>query len=379
MTATTNEPVLGDLNSDTINSLVTALSSQDLEPLSPEDAVEMYIRSREDEVAPSTLKTHRSRLSFFLTWCAENDIDEMNDLTGRDLQRYKNWRKENLSPSTLESNMRTVRLFLTKCVKFDAVQPHLPQKVDVPNVTGERASRDDIIPAETAAKILRHLDKFEYARTEHVVWLLLVEAGLRTCTLHGLDIGDFTATKDGGELRVRHRPASGTRLKNGENSERVIHISTHVTERIEDYLSEHRPNVKDDFGRSPLLASEHGRLSKSTIRKYVYKWTRPCVVNGECPAGIPEAEFESCEARRTSTDAYRCPSSKSPHAIRRGYLTSELDAGIPKAVLADRCDVTPDVIDEYYDKRSPEERMRLRKEIRESVYGDGDAGGYGRD
>lgn len=368
-----------EVDPETLNTILTAANQASLEPLHPDEALEMYISSREGEVASSTRRTHRSRLSFFTSWCKENGIENLNDLTGRDLQQYRDWRKEDLSVLTLKSNMRTLRLFLQKCVKYDAVPPALPTKVDVPGVTDADHARDDIVPGEVATQILDHLGKFEYARIDHIVWLLLVEAGLRTCSLHSLDVDDFEATEDGGELSLKHRPQSSTRLKNKEKSERLVHISEHAATVIQDYLIEHRPNVTDDFGRNPLLASKHGRLCKTTIRKYVYKWTRPCIIQGSCPDGLSPDEFDECRARKTSSDAYQCPASKSPHAVRRGYLTSELDAGIPKPVLADRCDVTPQVIDDYYDKRSPEDTMRLRKEIRESVYRDGDTNGYGRE
>lgn len=379
MSESADNSLAQELDPDTLKSLLTAADQATLEPLHPDEALDMYIGSREDEVTSSTLRTHHSRLSFFVQWCEENDIENLNEVTGRDLHQFRDWRKGDLSILTLKSNMRTLRLFLEKCAKFDAVPPALPSKVDVPGVTDSDYAREETVPTDFAKKVLTHLDKYQYARIDHVVWQLLVEAGLRIASLYSLDVGDFEVTEDGGELTLKHRPDSGTRLKNTGESERTVHISSSAATVIQDYLAEHRPEVTDEYGRAPLLASSYGRLCKTTIRKYVYKWTRPCIVLGSCPEGIPEEEFDECEARQTSSDAYRCPASKSPHAIRRGYITAELDTGIPKPVLSDRCDVTPSVIDDYYDQRSPDARMRLRKEIRESVYRDRDSNGYGHE
>lgn len=55
----------------------------DLEPIDPETALELYLAEKESEYAASTVRSHRSRLDFFVRWCAEHGIDNLNDLTGR--------------------------------------------------------------------------------------------------------------------------------------------------------------------------------------------------------------------------------------------------------------------------------------------------------
>lgn len=97
-----------------------------------------------------------------------------------------------------------------------------------------------------------------------------------------------------------------------------------------------------------------------------------------CPHGKSKDEVAQCDAVQTASDAYKCPSSCSPHTVRRGYITHELNAGVPKQVVSDRCDVSSEVIDEHYDERSDQDKMQLRKDIRESVYGDGEQPGYGQ-
>lgn len=362
--------------------LADLLSGSDairLEPLSPSKAVEMYTSLREDELEDSTLRTHRSRLSFFVEWCDENELENLNDLTGRQLLEFRNWRKKQLdSQKSLESNLRTVRTFLRKCVKFDGVHPIVPEKIDIPTLSDKETSRDVMVPPDVAAAVLDHLAKFNYASTEHVVWLLFVEAGLRSSALYSLDVGDFEIGDDGGYFDLTHRPESNTGLKNKHESERLVHLSKSTSRVVQDYLDDVRPDVTDEFGRRPLIASKHGRLRKTTMRKYVYAWTRPCVIFGTCPHDVSPDEFGSCDARESSSTAYKCPSSKSPHAIRRGYLTTELDAGVPKAVLSDRCDVSPEVIDASYDERDEGQKMRLRKELRDLAYRESNSSGYSR-
>lgn len=52
----------------------------ELEPIDPETAFELYIAEKETSVADATVASHKSRLSFLLRWCAERDIENLNDL-----------------------------------------------------------------------------------------------------------------------------------------------------------------------------------------------------------------------------------------------------------------------------------------------------------
>ncbi|MDB2281288.1 tyrosine-type recombinase/integrase [Halorubrum ezzemoulense] len=365
-----------DIDPDLLRSLLAEATDEDLEPLSPEDSLEMYVSLREDEVSPSTIRTHRSRLGHFIEWCNENEVENLNDLTGRNLQTYRTWRKQGLSISSLESNMRTLQIYLRKCVKFDAVSSDIPAKVDIPSVSSEENSRDEMISSERVKEILNHLRKYEYASLEHVIWLLLANTGMRIGAVRALDLKNYKSTDQ--KLVLVHRPDSDTPLKNKEDSEREVDISSHIEEVLNDFMSDKRPDVTDDYGREPLLATNHGRIALSTIRKYAYKWTRPCVITGSCPHGVADDEIDDCKAAQTASKAHNCPGSLSPHPIRRGYITHELDAGIPQEVVSDRCDVGLDIIEEHYDQRSDGEKMRLRKEIREAAYNDTGESGYGQ-
>ena len=66
----------------------------DLEPIEPGTAQEVFLDHKATDCTDSTVRNHRSRLNPFVRWCGENGIDNLNDLSGRDLQRYRLWRKE---------------------------------------------------------------------------------------------------------------------------------------------------------------------------------------------------------------------------------------------------------------------------------------------
>lgn len=125
-----------------------------------------------------------------------------------------------------------------------------------------------------------------------------------------------------------------------------------------DWVESQRPAVTDDYGRNPLLATAYGRVSKSTLRDYVYQQTRPCSYSNECPHDL---DPDQCEAAG-SKSASGCPSSVSPHAIRRGSITNRLNNDLPDNVVSDRANVSQVVIEQHYDRRTEREKMEQRRE-----------------
>ncbi|WP_254522648.1 hypothetical protein [Natrinema caseinilyticum] len=122
----------------------------------------------------------------------------------------------------------------------------------------------------------------------------------------------------------------------------------------------------DEYGREPLLATSRGRVATATIRRYVYKRSRPYVIDRECPHDRDPDECEAIDVGHASN----CPSSVTPHPIRRGYTTHLLQAGVPVDVVSDRCNVSPKVIDRHYDVRSEEDKMRQRREVLDEILDD---------
>jgi integrase len=331
----------------------------DLTPTPPEEAYDLFLRERATEVSDNTLQAYEYRLKHFLRWCADVDgIDNLNDLTGRDLHRYKLWRREdgNLNTVSLKGQMDTLRVFIRFCGTIDAVDPDLAPKVVSPTVGDGEGQRDVKLDPDEATDLLEHLGRFEYASFAHVLVLLLWQTGMRVGTVRALDTEDFDADQEC--LAVRHRPDTDTPLKNKANGERLVALTPDVCAVIEDYLDVNRPDVTDDHGREPLLATSRGRPSDNTLRVRVYRWTRPCQYGRGCPHGRDTDECEALEGRWTAS---KCPSSVSPHAIRRGSITHHLTRDVPEQVVSDRMNVSKRVLDKHYDKRSEAVKMEQRR------------------
>lgn len=154
----------------------------------------------------------------------------------------------------------------------------------------------------------------------------------------------------------------GTPIKNDENSEREITLYRKVPEIIQDYIADKRPAETDEEGQSPLLTKGDQKISPSTLQKISYKWTRPCMVGIDCPH---DRDPEDCEAAQKNNSASKCPSSRAPHHITKGYITDQKNRGVPGDAIEHRCDVSNRIQDLHYDlPDDTEERERYEDEFR---------------
>jgi len=197
-----------------------------LEPIEPETAVELYLAEKATEYADATINSHRSRLGHLVRWCDEMGIDNLNDLTGRQLHEYRIWRRNDgdLSVASEKTQMDTVRVFVRWLASIDGVAPELHQKVQSPSLSPEQNTRHVMLDSNDAEAILDHLEKYEYGSRTHVTLSLLWHTMMRRGGVRALDVEDYQ--RDDQCLAVVNRPETGTRIKNGKNGERLIALST---------------------------------------------------------------------------------------------------------------------------------------------------------
>lgn len=330
--------------------------SDKLEPIDPRTAVQMYLDERRHNVADATLQSHDYRLRQFVDWCDSVGIDNLNELSGRDLHRFRVKRRneDGLATASMKGQLATLRMFLRFCTTIDAVEPNLDEKIILPTTTEEDA-REEMLDSERACEVLDYLEKYRFATLEHTLFEVLWQTGIRIGAARGLDIGDYDA--DGQYLTLEHTPEDDTPLKNGSQGERLVALSDRVCRVLDEWLSVNHPGVLDDYDREPFFATNRGRLSRNRGRSIVYQYTRPCVYADYCPH---DRDIDDCDAVTTS-HAYECPSSLSPHPVRRGTITYHLQKETPEQVVSDRMDVGVDVLDRHYDQRSKREKLRQRR------------------
>ena len=352
----------------------------DLKPISPEEAIESFLQEREDEDKYKTLRSKRHRLNSFLQWCRENDIDNMNDIDSRKLNlEYRPWRKEGegsglqeLASITLKHHMYTLKKFLEFCADIDAVEPGLGEKLRIPELDPDDEVRDEALHTSEARDIYDWLNKYSYASRDHAIFTILWVTGCRLGGLRALDVDDLNA--EDRWLHFVHRPdeerrhGTHTPLKNDDRSTRYVSIYPEVRNIIQDYIEHNRHNVVDERGRKPLITSQHGRLADTGIRQTCYRLTHPCVIDG-CPH---DKDPSTCEWRNY-TQYSGCPSSRSPHAIRKGSISAQLNGNVhrsqpeeaPVEVVSSRSDVGTETLKKHYDVRDEVSKMEVRREFYE--------------
>lgn len=333
---------------------MSANDPNDLEPIDPRTAQELYLDHKANQCRERTVQSHEYRTNFFVEWSSENGIDNMNDLSGRDIHKYRLWRKDDgdLNKVSMQTQMSNLRVFLKWCGTIEAVDPDLYNKVLVPSVDSEEEQRDLKLEAERADEILQFLSKYHYASREHVLFALLWETGMRIGSVRSLDLRDVNI--ENRHLDLIHRPESGTTLKNGQAGERLVAVSEELADLLADYIDDTRPKVTDDDDRRPLLPGMQGRLSRSTIRRLIYKLTAPCYLDEECPGCTEDLDA-------------KCQEAVSPHAIRRGSITHLLTCDVPVEVVGDRTDVSRSVLDKHYDRRSEEVKLEQRRRYLDNI------------
>lgn len=125
--------------------------SDDLEPITPTEAVDLYLEARDDD-AKNTIEAQHYRLQAFIKWCDEEGIANLNELSGRDMYAYRVWRREGsysgqeLEVTTLHGEMATMRAFLRFCGEIDAVRENLYDQIPLPSTNGADVSDTTLDP-----------------------------------------------------------------------------------------------------------------------------------------------------------------------------------------------------------------------------------------
>ncbi|SNZ06495.1 Site-specific recombinase XerD [Natronoarchaeum philippinense] len=332
--------------------------SGDLQPLGPEEGVERFLQHREPSVRESTLQNARTRLAAFLDWCEEREIENLNELTGRDLADFVAWRRGDLAAITLQKQLSTIRVALRWWADIEAVSEGLAEKIHAPELPDGAESREVFLSKDRAETALAYYSQHHYASREHALLALLWRTGMRRGAARSIDVGDLEP--DENAIRLEHRPETGTKLKNGEDGERWVFLGPRWFQVLDDYVSNpDRTEGSDDYGRRPLFTTQDGgRPAGGTIYKWVIRSLHPCMYD-ECPH---DRTPKSCEARSRAGTVSQCPSARSPHAVRRGAITTHLNDDVPPEAVSERMDVSLDVLYQHYDARTEREKMEVRKQ-----------------
>jgi len=329
-----------------------------------QDPSELSIKdAREQWLAKQTGKTDRTQSAYdrrtrlFIQWCENEEITTVGELSPFLIDQFDLWiRNRYDSDSTIRGRLQTNKQLLDYIDGLGIHDAPLADAIDVPVLDRQQASNQTRLRTDDATALLAHYrdDLATFGSPEHAFLELAWFTGARVGSLRALDLGDYEP--DEHRIRFQHRPDSGTGLKNKQAGERYVGLSDDVCDALDAYIARERSDKWDDHGRRPLFCSRQGRVSFTTLRAWSYLGTQPCVY-GPCPH---ERDPATCEYRERNHSS-KCPSSRSPHQIRTGSITWQLDQGLPPETVAARVNATPRVIREFYDVAEDDEAFQERR------------------
>lgn len=327
--------------------------------LSPREARERWISRLRASKADSTITSYHYQTKLFVEFCEEQDIDKISDLTGWDIETYDTKRRNSgVKLLSLNKEMRTVKLFLEYCARVELAADDIPEKVDPPDVPRDAHVDETRLEHQRAQLLFDYYAEYDYGSREHALLSLAWYVGARLGGLRGLDLDDY----DSGDTHLQfiHRPREETPLKNGRDGERAVGLPRDVCDVIDTYVADHREDSHDEYGRRPLFTTSVGRMSQNYTRARMYLATQPCL-HMDCPHGKDRAGCDYVDYSHAS----KCPSSRSPHQVRTGSITWQLNCSVPIEAVAERVNTSVRVLKRHYDQ--PTKREELEERRREYV------------
>lgn len=194
-----------------------------------------------------SLKTIRDRyewalVSIFLPWCADQGIEQPDQLTARVLSRFSGHlqqyggKRGQLSPATVDTYVSTVNYWLAWARKMGE---RIDERAKAPTPKLPRAMLEVLTPAE----IQKMTDAADNDRDKLIVQLLW-ETGCRGSELLGLRLGDVDDRERTYELRIKG-PSFGGGAK-GDRGRKVPIPRTF--RRLRAYIANARPkDVQTDI------------------------------------------------------------------------------------------------------------------------------------
>jgi site-specific recombinase XerD len=331
--------------------------------LRPTEALDRFIRKRQTDSSDRTLRSYRSRLNQFVEWCQDNEIELVGQLDSWHLDEYDLARRESgQAPATIKGHLSTLRVFIGYLETIGAVEDDLAESVDVPNLSADEEQSEERLAEEDAMAALSYFrdSRSYFGVPMHAFLEVAWHSGARMGSIRALDLGDYHSDEQ--YLVFDHRPSTETPLKNDVDGERFVGLNEQVCEALDYYIDRERSDKRDEHGRQPLFSTRQGRPSFTTLRAWSYLATEPCLWR-DCPHG---RRRESCEWTERQ-HASKCPSSRSPHRVRTGSITWQLNQGLDIEIVAERVNASPSVIRRFYDQATEAEEFEKRRRAAETA------------
>lgn len=149
----------------------------------PVSVVEYFLTVHVDEWSEWTYKDYSYDLTRFLEYCEYANLDDLSELSSRDLEGFKQWRKrdDNVGLAALHGQLANIRVFIRWCGKIEIVDTGLADEMEMPDLDPSDIVSYTRLDPETADRIRDYHEQFEYVSREFaefaLMWAVLVRLG----------------------------------------------------------------------------------------------------------------------------------------------------------------------------------------------------------
>lgn len=317
--------------------------------LSVREAAERWLAKQRVDKTEATMTTYWTRIKLVIDFCEQQGIESMSEVRPWDIDEFDTQRRaRGPKKVSIQKEYGTINSWLAWAETVGLGQEGIADVLEPPTTKKSEEVNSERIDTEVAEANFRafrsqSIDGGRRASHPHAFFELMWFTGARMGAIQGLDTGDIDY--DAGTVEFVHRPETGTPIKQAYNPERIVGMPDSVMGVLRDY-DEHvrHEGVFDDNHRQPFLTTTHGRVSKTTLRKYSYFASVPCQ-GAACPHDYEQATCDWYSLSKASG----CPSRHGPHAVRTGAITNMRNKGWPLDEVAERVNTSPKRIRDHYD------------------------------
>jgi len=246
------------------------------------DALELFLLDREAQnLAQKTLKTYRARLAKFVTWCDDQGLATVGDLTTTHIRLYQAHLIKTMADISAKSRMVDVKTFLSFCVDEQMISASPADRVKLPRIV-ER------LPRTLTADEVQRLYKACTSDRDRALFLVALDTGARAEELINMDLTDVNIA-DGTILIREGKP----------RRDRTAYISPRTRKTLLRYTK----TAKLESGALWLSEKRGSRLTESGISQWAKRLS------------------EQSGVRMT------------PHMLRKTFVTALLRAGVDTFTL----------------------------------------------
>jgi site-specific recombinase XerD len=260
----------------------------------------------EGDAATDTIKTYRTSLKQFLSWCGWQKLHPMQ-ATRQHLKEFRLWLLEDRAyqRATVALKLSVVRRFYDALIERELMGFNPAFGLKPPRVSRDPAERINYLQSQEMYRLLESMpkDNTPVCLRDRLLVAMMVMQGVRTIEMHRANIGDIVKRGQDVGLKVT-----------GKRSVRIVPLTPDLAKLLRQYLTSRKKAGEQLMADTPLFVSysrncDSSRLSRRSMQRIVDKYL---IANGLKPSPV-KAKRQG--AGRTSKVPGETPSTMS--SVRR--------------------------------------------------------------